>query len=142
MLGNLPSYPPNTPFRTVSPRTRVHRGKRPRTLGRPGPLRRTTTRLLWCNGGFKAIRGEVRRVTPVLEMKAVSKLFGEKRALSGIDFRVETGEVVALLGPNGAGKTTAIAIMLGLRKASSGEVRLFGRRPRDLGARSRVGVML
>ena len=81
-------------------------------------------------------------MTPVLEMKAVTKLFGEKRALSDIDFRVAAGEVVALLGPNGAGKTTAIAIMLGLRKASSGEVRLFGRRPRDLGARSRVGVML
>jgi ABC-2 type transport system ATP-binding protein len=81
-------------------------------------------------------------VTPVVELKGVTKLFGEKRALSGIDFRVEAGEVVALLGPNGAGKATAIAIMLGLRKASSGEVRLFGRRPEHLGARSRVGVML
>src|SRR5918995_6325366 len=68
-----------------------------------------------------------RRVTSVVELKGVSKIFGEKRALSGIDFRVEAGEGVALLVPNGAGKTTAIAIMLGLREASSGEVRLFGR---------------
>ena len=81
-------------------------------------------------------------MTTVVELKGVTKRFGEKRALSGIDFRVEAGEVVALLVPNGAGKTTAIAIMLGLRKASSGEVRLFGRRPQHLGARSRVGVML
>jgi ABC-2 type transport system ATP-binding protein len=81
-------------------------------------------------------------VTPVVEMKGIVKHFGETRALSGLDFRVERGEVVALLGPNGAGKTTAIAIMLGLRTPSSGEVRLLGRRPRDLAARSRVGVML
>ncbi len=81
-------------------------------------------------------------MTPVVEMKGIVKHFGETRALSGLDFRVERGEVVALLGPNGAGKTTAIAIMLGLRTPSSGQVRLLGRRPRDLAARSRVGVML
>jgi ABC-2 type transport system ATP-binding protein len=81
-------------------------------------------------------------VTPVVEMKGIVKHFGETRALSGLDFRVERGEVIALLGPNGAGKTTAIAIMLGLRMPSSGEVRLLGRRSRDLAARSRVGVML
>ena len=81
-------------------------------------------------------------MVPVVEMKRVTKLFGQTRALSEIDFRVEPGEVVALLGPNGAGKTTAIGIMLGLRKPSSGEVRLLGRDPRDVGARSGAGVML
>jgi ABC-type Fe3+/spermidine/putrescine transport system ATPase subunit len=102
----------------------------------------TLIRPLCCNGDLRPESRETRRVTPVVEMKGIVKHFGETRALSGLDFRVERGEVVALLGPNGAGKTTAIAIMLGLRTPSSGEVRLLGRRPRDLAARSRVGVML
>ena len=93
---------------------------------------------IWCNGDLKAIRGGSSRDASGRVERVTNS--SERSALSGIDFRVEAGEVVALLGPNGAGKTTAIAIMLGLRKASSGEVRLFGRRPQHLGARSRVGV--
>jgi ABC-2 type transport system ATP-binding protein len=46
------------------------------------------------------------------------------------------------LGPNGAGKTTSIALMLGLRKPTSGQARLFGLDPRDRRARSHCGVML
>jgi len=49
---------------------------------------------------------------------------------------------VALLGPNGAGKTTCISVLLGLRKATAGEARLFGLEPTDRRARSRCGVML
>src|SRR5437879_523522 len=47
-----------------------------------------------------------------------------------------------MLGPNGAGKTTSISLMLGTRKPTSGTVRLFGMDPKDLKARSRIGVML
>ena len=47
-----------------------------------------------------------------------------------------------MLGPNGAGKTTSISLMLGTRKPTSGKARLFGFDPRDLRARSRIGVML
>ena len=47
-----------------------------------------------------------------------------------------------MLGPNGAGKTTAISMLTGLRRPTSGTARLFGRDPRDLAARQRVGVML
>jgi ABC-2 type transport system ATP-binding protein len=50
--------------------------------------------------------------------------------------------VVAILGPNGSGKTTAISLMLGLRRPTGGQVRLFGHHPRDRRARARCGVML
>ncbi len=63
-------------------------------------------------------------------------------ALDQVGLAIGDGQVVALLGPNGAGKTTAISLMLGLRRPSSGLVRLFGLDPRDLRARSRAGVML
>jgi len=63
-------------------------------------------------------------------------------ALKGIDLDIPEGELLALLGPNGAGKTTAIGMMLGLRRPSSGTVKLFGLDPGDRRARSRCGVML
>jgi ABC-2 type transport system ATP-binding protein len=75
-------------------------------------------------------------------MQGVTKRYGSTEALRGVDLRVHQGEIVSVLGPNGAGKTTAIAIMLGLREASSGEVSLFGMRPGSRAARSRVGAML
>jgi ABC-2 type transport system ATP-binding protein len=50
--------------------------------------------------------------------------------------------LLGLLGPNGAGKSTAISLMLGLLKPDAGEVRLFGRRPRDVEARRQIGVMM
>ncbi|MDN5768376.1 MAG: ABC transporter ATP-binding protein [Humibacillus sp.] len=56
---------------------------------------------------------------------------GERvRAVSGIDLRVESGEIVAFLGPNGAGKTTTLDMVLGLTNPDSGTVRVFGERPR------------
>jgi ABC-2 type transport system ATP-binding protein len=79
---------------------------------------------------------------PVVELDAVCKTFGATEALRGIDLRIEPGELMAILGPNGAGKTTAINLMLGLRRATSGEVRLFGLSPADRRAQSRRGVML
>ena len=75
-------------------------------------------------------------------MVAVTKRFGDVEALRGVSWTVEPGTVVAFLGPNGAGKTTAISIMLGLRKPTAGTARLFGMDPRDVRARTLVGVML
>jgi ABC-2 type transport system ATP-binding protein len=78
-------------------------------------------------------------VTTLAQLSSVSKSFGRVRALERLDLAVDEGETVAVLGPNGAGKTTALAILLGLRRPDSGEVRLFGRDPRDSSARSHVG---
>lgn len=78
----------------------------------------------------------------VIEMRGVTKRYGDVRALDGIDLDVAAGEVVAVLGPNGAGKTTLINVMLGLTRPTSGTVRCFGGDPARFDARSRVGVML
>ena len=63
------------------------------------------------------------------------KSFGTTRALDRLDFAVRTGEVHGFLGPNGAGKTTTIRILLGLLRASAGQVTLLGGDPwRDTAA--------
>ena len=57
------------------------------------------------------------------------KTFGTTRALDGLDFAVDTGEVHGFLGPNGAGKSTTIRVLLGLLRADAGAVRLLGADP-------------
>ncbi len=81
-------------------------------------------------------------MTPVVELRAARKRFGQVEALKGVDLAIGAGELVAMLGPNGAGKTTSISLMLGLRRPTGGEARLFGFDPADQRARSRCGVML
>jgi len=81
-------------------------------------------------------------MSPVVEMIAASKRYGQVEALRGVSLAIEPGEIVAMLGPNGAGKTTSISLMLGLRQPTGGQVRLFGLPPTDRRARSRAGVML
>lgn len=62
----------------------------------------------------------------ILEMKKISKSFGNVHALMGVDFCLKKGEVVALLGDNGAGKSTLIKIMSGLYTQDSGEIVISG----------------
>ena len=81
-------------------------------------------------------------ITPAVELQNVTKNYGSVQALKGVNLRVERGEVVAVLGPNGAGKSTSIALMLGMRRATSGSVLLFGENPRLANHRKRIGVML
>ncbi|MGH3003946.1 MAG: ATP-binding cassette domain-containing protein [Gaiellaceae bacterium] len=82
-----------------------------------------------------------RRPEPsVAALDHVTKSYGAKLALNDVSFEVQRGEIVALLGLNGAGKTTAISLLLGLRRPTGGEVRLFGLDPRTAAARARVGA--
>ncbi|GAA0484721.1 sugar ABC transporter ATP-binding protein [Alkalibacterium indicireducens] len=57
-----------------------------------------------------------------VEMKGITKAFGENKVLKGVDFSLHSGEVHALMGENGAGKSTLMNILTGLHKKDSGEV--------------------
>lgn len=59
---------------------------------------------------------------PALAARGIAKRFGEREALSKVDFEVGSGEVVGLIGPNGAGKTTLLSILAGITTADSGRV--------------------
>ncbi len=79
-----------------------------------------------------------------IEVRDLRKHYGEVRAVDGVSFHVEPGEVYALLGHNGAGKSTAVEILEGHRVASSGEVSVLGYDPADADRefRDRIGVVL
>lgn len=62
-----------------------------------------------------------------LEVKNITKSFGEANVLKGISFSVESGKALGLLGRNGAGKTTTIRILMDVFHANSGEITLDGK---------------
>jgi len=69
---------------------------------------------------------------PVIELKGVSKTFGEVRSLAGVDFKVYPGEIVGLLGDNGAGKSTMVKTIMGYyRPDPGGEIYFHGERIHD-----------
>ena len=79
----------------------------------------------------------------VLEVRNLSKWFGQTQAVDDLSFDVAPGRVTGFLGPNGAGKTTTLRCLLGLVAPSSGEVLVGGRRYRDLDKPLRhVGAVL
>jgi simple sugar transport system ATP-binding protein len=67
-----------------------------------------------------------------LELKNVSKTFGEVQALEDINFHLGRNEVVGLLGDNGAGKSTLIKIITGYHQATSGEIYFNGKKVENL----------
>jgi ABC-2 type transport system ATP-binding protein len=62
----------------------------------------------------------------MIELRGVTKMYGAKRAVDGLDLRVRSGELFAFLGPNGAGKTTTIKMVCGLLAPTSGTVLVGG----------------
>jgi ABC-2 type transport system ATP-binding protein len=81
---------------------------------------------------------------PVIEAVGLRCSYGAFEAVRGVDFHVDKGELVALLGTNGAGKTTTVETLEGLRRPSSGTVRVLGLDPFHDRAevRRRTGAML
>ncbi len=64
---------------------------------------------------------------PLVELKGISKRYGDLLANDGIDLAIEPGEIHALLGENGAGKSTLVKILYGVIEPSAGEIRWEGR---------------
>lgn len=81
---------------------------------------------------------------PAVEVSALRKAYGPKKAVDGLDLVVERGEILAVLGPNGAGKTTTVEVLEGFRRRDAGDVRVLGEDPATAGRawRSRIGVVL
>lgn len=65
-------------------------------------------------------------VSPVLEVRNLTKTFGDFTAVNGISFALQPGEILGVLGPNGAGKTTTMHMLLGLITPTSGTISMFG----------------
>lgn len=101
-------------------------------------------------GRFNFLQEEIMAVltsatgAPALAVHDLRKSYGSFEAVRGISFEVRPGEIFGLLGPNGAGKTSTIEILVGLRQATSGDVRIFGSDiTRDSrAARSQLGIAL
>jgi ABC-2 type transport system ATP-binding protein len=79
----------------------------------------------------------------VIDVKGLSRTFGSKRALDGVSFHAMAGQIYGLVGANGAGKTTLIKHLLGMLRAATGSVRVFGLDPvRDpVGVLGRIGYL-
>ncbi len=82
-------------------------------------------------------------MSEMIRAEGLTKLYGRRRGLAGLDLEVRPGEVYGFLGPNGAGKTTTIRILLDLIRPSGGSVTLLGEEPRRGGPtlRRRVGYL-
>jgi lipooligosaccharide transport system ATP-binding protein len=80
----------------------------------------------------------------VVSLRGVTKRFGARTAVDGVDLEVPRGICFGLLGPNGAGKTTTLRVIYGVTRPSAGEIRVFGldiaEEPRTV--RARLGVTL
>ncbi|CCQ45218.1 ABC transporter family protein [Pseudarthrobacter siccitolerans] len=78
-----------------------------------------------------------------ISARSVTKSFGRREVLHGIDFAVEAGSVFGVIGPNGAGKTTTMRCLLDIIRPTTGEVRVLGVDPRKGGPelRRRIGYL-
>jgi ABC-2 type transport system ATP-binding protein len=76
---------------------------------------------------------------PAIVVQGLHKSYGALEAVKGIDFTVNPGEIFGLIGPDGAGKTTTFQILAGVMEATSGQVSILGKPPRE--ARLNLGYV-
>jgi ABC-2 type transport system ATP-binding protein len=91
-----------------------------------------------------AVAEPTRHDGPAIEVRGLTKSYGDVHAVRGIDLTVERGHIFALLGPNGAGKTTTVEILEGYRTRDGGTVKVLGydpgkQRPR---LKPQIGIVL
>ncbi|MEI6156264.1 MAG: ABC transporter ATP-binding protein [bacterium] len=81
--------------------------------------------------------------TALIRARGLTKVFGARSAVAGIDFDVRDGEFFGFLGPNGAGKTTTMRMIAGVSPRTSGTLEIFGQDPDLHGSeiRGRIGVV-
>jgi ABC-2 type transport system ATP-binding protein len=83
----------------------------------------------------------------VVAVRGLTKIFKDfwgrpkARAVDNVDFEVRRGEVFGLLGPNGSGKSTTVKMLLGLLNASKGHIEVFGKSPRHVATKARIGYL-
>ena len=83
----------------------------------------------------------------IVSVRGLTKVFKDfwgrpkARAVDGVDFEVRKGEVFGLLGPNGSGKSTTVKLLLGLLNPTRGHIEVFGKSPRHVATKSRIGYL-
>ncbi|MCS7090078.1 MAG: ABC transporter ATP-binding protein [Verrucomicrobiota bacterium] len=83
----------------------------------------------------------------VVSVRGLTKVFRDfwgrpkARAVDNVDFDVHRGEVFGLLGPNGSGKSTTVKLLLGLLHPTRGTIQVFGRSPRHVATKERIGYL-
>ena len=80
--------------------------------------------------------------SPVLELRGITKTFGNFTAVHGIDLTVAEGEFFTIVGPSGSGKTTVLRMLAGLESPSGGDILLRGQRINDVPANRRPTCMV
>jgi ABC-2 type transport system ATP-binding protein len=83
----------------------------------------------------------------IISVRGLTKVFKDfwnrpkARAVDNVDFEVRKGEVFGLLGPNGSGKSTTVKLLLGLLTPTKGHIEVFGKSPRHVQTKSRIGYL-
>ena len=77
-----------------------------------------------------------------IEIKGLSKNFGDKQALCGLDMTVPVGAIYGFIGENGSGKSTTEKLICGFLVPNGGSIKLFGRDHTDADVRAKIGVLI